>query len=76
MKKTYEYCNKHFKFRFRHIKYTCKKNKDEDLKELVKLMNIQLTEHKNMNQEFRNELMKREREIEKRDKQIENDANL
>ena len=56
---------------YRHIKYTCKKNKDEDLKELVKLMNIQLTEHKNMNQEFRNELLKREKEIEKRDKQIE-----
>jgi hypothetical protein len=26
----------------RHIKYTCTKNKDEDLKELVRLMNIQM----------------------------------
>ena len=27
---------------YHHIKYTCKKNKDEDLKELVRLMNLQL----------------------------------
>lgn len=37
-----KYCDKEFKFRqsmYRHIKYTCKKNKDEDLKELVRLLN-------------------------------------
>lgn len=36
------YCNKNFKYRqgmYRHIKYTCKKNKDEDLKELARLLN-------------------------------------
>jgi len=27
---------------YHHIKYTCKQNKDEDLKELVRLMNLQL----------------------------------
>ena len=37
-----KYCNKLYKFRQglnRHIKYTCKKNKDEDLKELARLLN-------------------------------------
>ena len=37
-----KYCDKGFKFRqsmYRHIKYTCKKNNDEDLKELVRLLN-------------------------------------
>ena len=36
------YCLKNFKYRqgmYRHIKYTCKKNKDEDLKELARLLN-------------------------------------
>jgi len=27
---------------YRHIKYTCTKNKDEDVKELVRLMNLQM----------------------------------
>lgn len=37
-----KYCEKGFKFRqsmYRHIKYTCTKNTDEDLKELVRLLN-------------------------------------
>ena len=36
------YCFKYFKFKqsmYKHIKYTCKKNKDEDLKELARLLN-------------------------------------
>ena len=36
------YCMKYFKFKqsmYKHIKYTCKKNKDEDLKELARLLN-------------------------------------
>lgn len=40
-----KYCDKTFKHKnsmYHHIKYTCKKNKDEDLKELVRLMNLQL----------------------------------
>jgi len=40
-----KYCCKHFKYKnsmYHHIKYTCKQNKDEDLKELVRLMNLQL----------------------------------
>ena len=40
-----KYCSKYFKFKqsmYKHIKYTCKKNEDEDLKELVRLLNEQL----------------------------------
>jgi hypothetical protein len=40
-----KYCERTFKFRqsmHRHIKYSCTKNTDEDLKELVRLMNQQL----------------------------------
>ena len=36
------YCSKNFKFKqsmYKHIKYSCKKNKDEDFKELARLMN-------------------------------------
>ena len=45
-----KYCDKRFTFRQsmnRHIKYTCTKNKDEDLKELVRLMNIQMQTQSN-----------------------------
>ena len=37
-----QYCMKYFKYKqgmYRHVKYTCKKNKDEDLKELARLLN-------------------------------------
>lgn len=49
----------------KHIKYTCKKNKDEDLKELARLLNetneemSQLIKHKD------NELSKMQRQIDK-----------
>jgi len=45
-----KYCEQSFKFRqsmYRHIKYSCTKNKDEDLKELVRLLNLQVQEQKN-----------------------------
>ena len=37
-----KYCEKNFKFKqsmYKHIKYTCKQNKDEDFKELARLLN-------------------------------------
>ena len=40
-----KYCNKRFSHSqsmYRHIKYSCHKNNDEDLKELVRLMNLQM----------------------------------
>ena len=39
-----KYCAKNFKFKqsmYKHIKYVCKKNKDEDFQELARLMNAQ-----------------------------------
>ena len=67
---TCKYCSKSFKYRqgmYRHIKYTCTKNKDEDLKELVKLMNEKMEEIKKENSELKNSIYK---EIERRDRQI------
>ena len=40
-----KYCGKIFKHKqsvSKHIKYSCQKNKDEDLKELVRLLNLQI----------------------------------
>ena len=45
-----KYCEQKFKFKqsmYRHIKYTCTKNKEEDLTELVRLMNNQLINQNN-----------------------------
>jgi hypothetical protein len=45
-----KYCDQCYKHRSslsKHIKYSCTKNKDEDLKELVRLMNVQLEQQKN-----------------------------
>lgn len=42
-----KYCHKKFKYRqgmYRHIKYTCKKNDDEDFKELARLLNERTNE--------------------------------
>ena len=61
-----KYCLKSFTTRqsmYRHIKYTCKNNKDEDFKELVKLMNEKLCEQNTVIETM-------ETQIEKRDKQI------
>ena len=44
-----EYCDKIYNHRqslSKHIKYSCKKNKDEDLKELVRLLNLQLEQQR------------------------------
>ena len=48
-----KYCRKNFTTKqamYRHIKYTCKENDDEDLKELVRLLNMQLDEQKKANE--------------------------
>ena len=56
-----KYCDKNFKYASglsRHIKYTCKKNKDEDIKELVRLLNEQSEQNKMKDKEI--EIMKKQ----------------
>ena len=68
---TCKYCNQKFTFRQsmnRHIKYTCTKNKDEDLTELVRLLNLQLETQK---QEFNEKIESQSKKIESQSKQIE-----
>ena len=72
-----KYCLKEFKHKqgmYRHIKYVCKKNKDEDFKELARLMNEQ---HKQMEliheeqQKTTKKLLFKDKELQKMQKQIE-----
>jgi hypothetical protein len=60
-----KYCDQTFSFKqsmFRHIKYSCTQNKDEDLKELVRLLNAQLEQQRN---EFQAQLQSQAKQIEK-----------
>ena len=62
-----KYCGKIFKYHTgvsKHIKYACKQNKDEDIKELVRLLNEQ-------NKEKDNQIMQILKQNEKMQKQIE-----
>ena len=62
-----KYCDKPFKHMqsmYYHIKYTCKKNKDEDFKELVRLMNLQLDNQKV-------QMARKDEQIERQSRQIE-----
>ena len=55
-----KYCQQNFKFKqsmYKHIKYSCTKNKTEDLTELVRLLNLQLES--------------KDKQLEKQGKQIE-----
>ena len=72
-----KYCNSRFKYKqgmYRHIKYTCKKNVDEDLKELVLLMNEKLenmnTQMKQQEKTYLKQQILLRKEIEARDKKI------
>jgi hypothetical protein len=47
---------------YRHIKYSCTKNNDEDLKELVRLLNLKLENQENM---FQKQLQTQAKQIEK-----------
>lgn len=62
-----KYCGKIYKHKQsvnKHIKYSCTKNKDEDLKELVRLMNLQI-------QQKDKELQYQKEQNEKQQKQID-----
>ena len=56
-----KYCEQEFAFKqsmYRHIKYSCIKNNDEDLKELVRLLNVQRSE-------FQEQLQSQSKQIDK-----------
>ena len=57
-----EQCYKHKSSLSKHIKYSCTKNKTEDLTELVRLLNLQLEQQKN---EFETKLQSQTKQIEK-----------
>ena len=60
-----KYCGQKYKFKqsvSKHIKYSCTKNKDEDLKELVRLLNNQLEQQKN---ELQSQIHNQSKQIEK-----------
>ena len=62
-----KYCSKLFKHKqsmYHHIKYSCTKNKDEDLKELVRLLN-------NQNKQLVIKVDNQDKQIENQSKQIE-----
>jgi hypothetical protein len=70
-----EYCDKVFKHQSslcKHIKYTCKKNKDEDLKEFVRLLNEKIDKMQSTVELQNNMIQERENEIKKRDKELDN----
>ena len=63
-----KYCGKSFKFKqsmYRHIKYTCNQSNDEDLKELVRLMNQQIIQHREDKQELQKQINQQSKQIEK-----------
>ena len=63
-----KYCEQRFKFKqsmYRHIKYSCTKSKDEDLKELVRLMNLQLESEREQRKEVQKQLQTQAKQIEK-----------
>jgi len=63
-----EYCNQKFTFKqsmYKHIKYRCVKNKDEDLKELVRLMNLTLQQKDTQLEIQQKQIMTQTKQIEK-----------
>ena len=70
-----KYCNKSFKHKqsvSKHIKYSCKQNKDEDLKELVRLMNLQIQQKDKELEYQKQQNEKQQKQNETQQKQIEN----
>jgi len=60
-----KYCGQKYKHKqsvTKHIKYSCTKNKTEDLTELVRLLNLQLEQQKS---EFQSQLQSQTKQIEK-----------
>lgn len=69
-----KYCSQPFKHKssmYKHIKYTCKKNKDEDVKELVRLMNLQLEQKDKEIDLHKKQLETQSKQLENQSRQIE-----
>ena len=66
-----KYCKKNFKFKqsmYKHIKYVCKENKDEDFQELARLLNEkekQLTIKDSKMDKMQNDMLKMQKQIDK-----------
>jgi hypothetical protein len=74
-----KYCYKTFTHKnsmYRHIKYTCKKSKDEDLKELVRLMNLQLEIKDKEIQSLSKQMNKQNKQIEKLMNKLQVNTNI
>jgi hypothetical protein len=68
-----KYCGKPFKHMqsmYRHIKYRCEHNKDEDLKELVRLLNAQIQQNEKKIQLQEKKMVTQEKQLDKQNKQI------
>jgi hypothetical protein len=69
-----KYCAQEYKHKqslSKHIKYSCTKNKDEDVKELVRLMNIQMQIQKKQIDKQTNEIESQKKQIQTQNKQID-----
>ena len=64
-------CYKHKSSLSKHIKYSCTKNKTEDLTELVRLLNLQLEQQKSQLENKDKQLETQTKQIETQSKQIE-----
>ena len=65
---TCKYCSQKYKYKqslSKHVKYSCTKNKDEDLKELVRLLNDQIKDQGNQIKDQGNEIKDQSKQIEK-----------
>ena len=63
-----KYCDKRFTTKqamYKHIKYTCKKNNDEDMKELVRLLNEQNTKLTHQNELHEKQVINMQKQIDK-----------
>jgi hypothetical protein len=56
---------------YRHIKYSCTKNKDEDLKELVRLMNLKIEAERNELKSENKELQSERKELKSENKELQ-----
>jgi hypothetical protein len=56
---------------YRHIKYSCTKNQDEDLKELVRLLNLQLDTERKERENVQKQLQTQAKQLHTQAKQIE-----